>query len=91
MFKASFRSIYEKGKSLNSIVTTLNRVLLDQRKKGMFITFGGVRIYDNNQIEFILAGHPPIMRIDKKGNFEELKITHLVSTHFLKYSDDISR
>jgi hypothetical protein len=57
----------------------------------MFVTFGGVRIYNNNQIELILAEHPPIMRIDKNGNFEELKITHLVSTHLPKYSDDISR
>jgi len=60
MFKASFRSIYEEGKSLNSIVNNLNRVLLDHKKKSMFITFGGLRFYNGDQIELLLAGHPPV-------------------------------
>jgi sigma-B regulation protein RsbU (phosphoserine phosphatase) len=77
MFKSSFRSIYKKNNTLHYIVSNLNRVLLDQRKKGMFITFCGLRFYERNQIEFILAGHPPIIRIDQDGNFEELKITQL--------------
>ena len=77
MFKASFRSIFEEGKTLISIVNNLNRVLLDQRKKGMFITFGGMRFYDNDHIEILLAGHPPIIRIDQNGELEELKLTQL--------------
>ena len=77
MFKASFRSFYKKETSLNSIVNNLNRVLLGQRKKGMFITFGGLRFYEKNRIEFITAGHPPIIRINRHGHLEELKITQL--------------
>ncbi len=77
MFKASFRSIYEKGKTLNSIVNNLNRVLLDQRKKGLFITFGGLRFFEEDRIEILSAGHPPIIRIDRQGNFEELKLNQL--------------
>ncbi len=77
MFKASFRSIYETGKSLDAVVNNLNKVLLDHRKKGMFITFGGLRFHDNDCIEILLAGHPPIMRIDKNGEFSELKHTQL--------------
>jgi hypothetical protein len=77
MFKASFRSLYQGGKTLVSIVNNLNRVLLDQRKKGLFITFGGLRFHDNDRIELLLAGHPPIIRIDQQGNLEELKFTQL--------------
>ena len=77
MFKASFQSIYEKGKTLNAIVNNLNRVLLTQRKKGMFITFGGLRFYDENRLEMLLAGHPPIVRINDKGQIKELKLTQL--------------
>ena len=77
MFKASFRSLYQAGKTLASIVNNLNRVLLDQRKKGLFITFGGLRFYDGDRIELLLAGHPPIIRIDPHGNLEELILTQL--------------
>jgi sigma-B regulation protein RsbU (phosphoserine phosphatase) len=77
MFKASFRSIYEKGKTLHTIVNNLNKILLDQRKKGLFITFGGLRFHDDDHIEMLLAGHPPMIHIDKDGKFEELKITQL--------------
>ena len=77
MFKAAFQSLYEKGKTLYAIVNNLNRVLLKQRKKGMFITFGGLRFHNNNKLEVLLAGHPPIIRINKEGQLEELKITQL--------------
>jgi hypothetical protein len=77
MFKASFQSLYEKGKSLYTIVNNINRVLLKQRKKGMFITIGGLRFHDDNKLEILLAGHPPIIRIDKNGHIDELKITQL--------------
>ncbi len=90
MFKASFRSIYEQGKTLHVIVNNLNRVLLDQKKKGMFITFGGLRFCDDDRIEILLAGHPPIIRIDQNGNFEELKLTQLplLAIHNTKYAND---
>ena len=77
MFKASFQSIYAPGKTLKTILKNLNDVLLNQRKKGMFVTFGGLRFYDKNKVEFLIAGHPPIIKIDKEGNIEELKITQL--------------
>ena len=77
MFKASFRSIYSSNNSIKSIVQKLNAVLLSQRKKGMFVTFGGLRFYDNNNVEYFVAGHPPIIKIDKSGKVEELKITQL--------------
>ena len=77
MFKSSFRSFYEKKQALHQIINNLNEVLLKQRKKGMFITFGGLRFYDQKKIEFLLAGHPPIIRIRKNGNLDELKITQL--------------
>ena len=77
MFKASFRSIYDPGKSLLTIVQNLNHVLLNQRKKGMFVTFGGLRFHNKNHVEFLVAGHPPIIKIDKKGHIEELRITQL--------------
>jgi sigma-B regulation protein RsbU (phosphoserine phosphatase) len=77
MFKASFRSIYENGKTIKSIIHNLNRVLLSQRKKGMFVTFGGLRFHSGNSVEFLIAGHPPIIRIDRNGKMEELKMTQL--------------
>jgi sigma-B regulation protein RsbU (phosphoserine phosphatase) len=77
MFKASFRSVYGNDKTLLSMVDNVNRILLDQRKKGMFITFGGLRFYDDAHLEIVLAGHPPILRIDKRGKFEELKVNQL--------------
>jgi len=77
MFKASMRSLYEPGKTLQTVVNHIHGVLLDHRKKGMFITFGGLRFYEQNKIELVLAGHPPIIRIDKQGNFEETKFTQL--------------
>jgi sigma-B regulation protein RsbU (phosphoserine phosphatase) len=75
MFKASFRSLYETGKTLDSIVNNLNKVLLEQRKKGMFITFGGLRFLNDDRLEILLAGHPPIIKIDRHGHLAELKIT----------------
>jgi len=92
MFKASFRSLYEKNKSLNSITNNLNTVLLDQKKKGMFITFCGLRFYDENAVEVLLAGHPPIIRIDKSGNSEEVKFTSqlpLLSLRDTEYQSNI--
>ena len=73
MFKASFRSIYKEGKSLKEIVNNLNNVLLDQRKKGLFITFCGLRFYRDGQIELLSAGHPPVIRINDHDAIEELK------------------
>jgi hypothetical protein len=91
MFKASFRSLYDKDKTVKSIVNNLNRVLLGQRKKGLFITFGGLRFYNTDHIEILLAGHPPIIRIDKNGNFEELRITQLplLTLRDSEYKNDI--
>lgn len=77
MFKASFRSIYEKGRSLLAILNDLNSVLLNHRKKGLFVTFGGLRFVHDGQIEMVSAGHPPIIRIRKNGDTEELKDTQL--------------
>ena len=77
MFKASVRSLHKPGRTLESMVNELNSILLDQRKRGMFITFGGLRFHSGDRIEIVSAGHPPVIRIDQAGDLEELKFTQL--------------
>jgi hypothetical protein len=77
MFKAAFRSTCSNHKTLKTILQEIHGILLSQRKKGMFITFGGIRFYDDDRIEILSAGHPPFVRIDSTGQVEELRFSQL--------------
>jgi hypothetical protein len=61
MVKSAARTQLRATQLLDQLVTTLNVVLLDLKKPEMFVTFAGVQFDGAPELQFIVAGHLPIL------------------------------
>jgi serine phosphatase RsbU (regulator of sigma subunit) len=62
--KSAFRTELRYNDNLSSIAGSLNKTVIEQRSKGMFVSFAaGLIDFATRDIEIINAGHPPIIRI----------------------------
>jgi hypothetical protein len=64
--KGALRARLLAGVPLSSLVTDLNRVLLDLSSPNMFVTLAGIRLDNPGEAEVCLAGHLPILHF-KRG------------------------
>jgi serine phosphatase RsbU (regulator of sigma subunit) len=74
MLKASIRTILLAQPSLPRMLEGLNAVLPGLKEQNMYTTFAALRLHeDSNEIEYILAGHPPMLYLDgSAGVVQEL-------------------
>lgn len=68
MFKSSLRTILSSNNKLAEIITQINNSLFPLTKKNMFITASMLKIDKQNNAEFIVAGHLPLLHFCKKDN-----------------------
>jgi hypothetical protein len=61
MVKSSVRTAVSKGESLVELMGRLNAVLFDLTEPNMFVTIAGLRSAGSGRVEYLLAGHPPIL------------------------------
>lgn len=62
MFKAVVLSKLSKDNSIVDTINEVNKVLNKLKKPGMFVTCSIIRIYPDDQAEFLTAGHLPILQ-----------------------------
>ena len=60
MVKSAIRTSLSKGEPLIELMQRLNVVLLDLTQPGMFVTLAFMRSKGDGQLEYALAGHPPV-------------------------------
>ncbi len=59
--------------SLSDVVTDLNQIVASLAEPDMFVTFACLRIRNGGQVDYVLAGHHPILRVSAAtGAIEEL-------------------
>lgn len=63
MFKTAFRASLDDARDVADVVTRINRVISPLRQPHMFITTACLREVAPGRIEYVLAGHPPMLHI----------------------------
>lgn len=72
--KSAFRTELRYNDNLLSIAASLNQTVIEQRSKGMFVSFAaGIIDFTKGDLELINAGHPPVIRIAHE-KIEELSL-----------------
>jgi len=72
--KSAFRTELRYNNNLLSIAASLNRTVIEQRSRGMFVSFAaGIIDFTKGELELINAGHPPVIQI-ANGKIEELSL-----------------
>ena len=66
MFKAAFQTKLTEDKPLVESINDVNKVLCKLKKQNMFVTCSVIRFYPENKVEFITAGHLPILHFESK-------------------------
>jgi hypothetical protein len=61
MVKSAARTQLRATQALDQLLNTLNVVLFDLKKPGMFVTFAGIEFDGAPELQFIVAGHLPIL------------------------------
>jgi len=70
--KSSFRTELRYNDDLVSIAESLNKTVIDQRSRGMFVSFAcGIIDFRRAEVEFVNAGHQPIYHV-RKGKAGEI-------------------
>ena len=70
--KSSFRTELRYNDDLVSIAESLNKTVIDQRSRGMFVSFAcGIIDFKRDEVEYVNAGHPPVFHI-RKGKAGEI-------------------
>jgi serine phosphatase RsbU (regulator of sigma subunit) len=59
--KTALRFGFAEGKSLPSVIASVCKVLPQVKPAEMYATFVGLRLAGNGQVEYLIAGHPPIL------------------------------
>jgi serine phosphatase RsbU (regulator of sigma subunit) len=71
--KSAFRTELRYNDNLASIAESLNKTVMEQRSKGMFVSCAaGILDCERETANFINAGHPPILHI-QNGRIEEIR------------------
>jgi Stage II sporulation protein E (SpoIIE) len=75
MFKAAVRTRLASDAPLDRVLDDVDQVMIDLRKPGMFVTCAMVSSAGPHNVQFTLAGHPPILRVRRDTTtVEELSI-----------------
>jgi phosphoserine phosphatase RsbU/P len=83
MFKSALRVRLLSAASLAAILADLNRVLVPLKSASMYVTFAAVRHDGQNDLEFAVAGHLPILKIRAvAGSVEEVTTDQLAIGFF---------
>lgn len=78
MFKSSLRTILSSKNKLDTILFDVNESLVPLTKKNMFITSSIIKFLENDEAEFTVAGHLPILHFRKTDEkVEELLIKQI--------------
>ena len=59
--KTALRFGFAQGQSLASVVASACKVLPEVKPPEMYATFAGLRFAEKGQVEYLTAGHPPIL------------------------------
>lgn len=65
MFKTSIRSRLANGGSAGELLDEVHRTLYPLKMPNMFVTAGVLQFGEGNQVNYSLAGHPPLMRYSR--------------------------
>ena len=71
MVKSAARTQLRVTQPLDQLLNTLNAVLLDLRKPEMFVTFAGIQFDGAPELQFIVAGHLPILHYRSEASVVE--------------------
>jgi hypothetical protein len=75
MFKAAVRTRLASSAAIDGVLDQIDPVMIDLRKPGMFVTCAMLSPSGPGELEFILAGHPPILHFRAmSGTVDELSI-----------------
>ncbi|HET6959906.1 MAG TPA: PP2C family protein-serine/threonine phosphatase [Vicinamibacterales bacterium] len=73
MFKSAMRTRLLSGCPFDRLLDGVDRVMTDMRKPGMFVTCALVSMVRAPELQFTVAGHPPILHFRKAtGDIDEL-------------------
>ena len=61
MFKSAMRTRLAAGGQLGPIFDDVDRVVMELRKPGMFVTCAMVTSLSAGELQFVVAGHPPVL------------------------------
>jgi len=67
MFKTAFRACLDRSAELGDLLTQVNRTICPLRQPHMFVTVACVRLASPGQVEYVLAGHPPMLHVSRAG------------------------
>ncbi len=72
--KSAFRTELRYNDNVSSIAASLNKTVIEQRSRGMFVSFAaGIIDFNLNNVEFVNAGHPPLIHLHSTG-IDELRL-----------------
>lgn len=72
--KSAFRTELRYNNNILSIAASLNTTVIEQRSRGMFVSFAaGIIDFEKEQLELINAGHPPVIQ-KERDTIEELSL-----------------
>ncbi|MCF8356423.1 MAG: serine/threonine-protein phosphatase [Melioribacteraceae bacterium] len=78
MFKSSFRALFKTTDNLGKLIFETNNTLVPLIKKSMFITTAMIKFNTNNEADFTVAGHLPILQYNSvKNEVKELLIKQI--------------
>lgn len=74
MFKSALYSGLDSGITLTELINKTNKTLHKLKKPNMFVTGSMIRFYPDFSLEYLTAGHLPILFFNKQLN----KVEHLL-------------
>jgi serine phosphatase RsbU (regulator of sigma subunit) len=63
MFKTAFRSATMEGQDIGQLLSKINAVISPLRQPHMFITAACLRLTADGALDYVLAGHPPMLHL----------------------------
>jgi serine phosphatase RsbU (regulator of sigma subunit) len=63
MYKTAFRSATMEGHDIGRLLSKVNAVISPLRQSHMFITAACLRLNRDRTLEFVFAGHPPMLHL----------------------------
>jgi hypothetical protein len=74
-FKSIVHTLIREDITLASLFSRTNSVLFELKEKKMFVTAAAICFLSSGEMEFSVAGHPPILHFQKRnGQIEQLKL-----------------
>jgi serine phosphatase RsbU (regulator of sigma subunit) len=65
--KSAFRTELRYNNNILSIAASLNTTVIEQRSRGMFVSFAaGIIDFEKEELELINAGHPPVIQKERE-------------------------